>query len=329
MKPLLIVGIPRTGTTWVAQVCKAGAGCPLLHEPDNEGVTPLALWGKQTVGRFPWFPENATPPAPYRALWRAAMSGGRGFRIMQRAVGKTLRIEEQRAYDDANGRTWPPGPVDWLGFRKASPLSRVERARTWAGARLMQGPPSRGAAVLKTVHGLFALPWILRNHPASTVLVTRHPYAVAASMARLGNAFVEPHLLRDHGLQRALLGTARFDPDSVEDRWRRIGLQLALTQRFQRGLAGRDDVTVVSHEALCRDPLRGFTELGQRLGGLDPAAMARTLERLDRPPVDAGSFAPRRDTAAQAEAWRTALSDSERAAIDAAFAEVGEVIEDA
>ena len=48
-----MVGPPRSGTTWIAQAIRHGAGCRYVHEPDNERYSPLALRLKAGLGRFP------------------------------------------------------------------------------------------------------------------------------------------------------------------------------------------------------------------------------------------------------------------------------------
>jgi hypothetical protein len=51
--PVLVVGVPRSGTTWTARVLGAALGTRLVMEPDNEKISAPAILPKRRLGRFP------------------------------------------------------------------------------------------------------------------------------------------------------------------------------------------------------------------------------------------------------------------------------------
>src|SRR5438309_11762976 len=47
---VLIVGAPRSGTTWVGHALERAPGVIYVHEPDNDSLHPLAIFGVRHVG---------------------------------------------------------------------------------------------------------------------------------------------------------------------------------------------------------------------------------------------------------------------------------------
>jgi hypothetical protein len=69
---ILVIGPPRSGTTWVEQVLGRATSARVVHEPDNETCNPFALRAKTPLGRFPVLaPGDIAPPA-YVDLWGRA-----------------------------------------------------------------------------------------------------------------------------------------------------------------------------------------------------------------------------------------------------------------
>src|SRR5581483_1257337 len=72
---ILVIGPPRSGTTWVEQVLGRAAGARVVHEPDNETCSPFALRAKATLGRFPVLAAGDRAPLAYFELWSRAFEG--------------------------------------------------------------------------------------------------------------------------------------------------------------------------------------------------------------------------------------------------------------
>ena len=67
--PILIVGLPRSGTTWVGEVLSSARNTYYVFEPDNEGLSPLAWLCKKDIHRFPYLVAK-DESADYHLLWR-------------------------------------------------------------------------------------------------------------------------------------------------------------------------------------------------------------------------------------------------------------------
>lgn len=75
--PILVLGVPRSGTTWVSKVLTVGCRAALIHEPDSEHHDPFAFKAKLGLGRFPVVGPDDRVPTDYAALWRRAFEGAR------------------------------------------------------------------------------------------------------------------------------------------------------------------------------------------------------------------------------------------------------------
>ncbi len=73
---LLIAGLPRSGTTWVAQAISAAPGVFYVMEPDNPDCEPLARFAHDGLLELPRLLPPERGPASLAALWDLAFTGG-------------------------------------------------------------------------------------------------------------------------------------------------------------------------------------------------------------------------------------------------------------
>ena len=52
-RPIVIAGLPRSGTTWTQRVLGTCPGTIRVPEPDNEDKYPAAIHAKRALGRYP------------------------------------------------------------------------------------------------------------------------------------------------------------------------------------------------------------------------------------------------------------------------------------
>ena len=168
-RPILIVGAPRSGTTWVGRVLGLTEGVFYVHEPDNEGLDPRALRAKRNVGRFPVLSGNDEAPE-YLALWREVLDCGppdsRSYRW--RAARKLLRGAKQR------------GELEGA-FRRAS---REDSLRLkMAGLFAVHGAPLHTSArpVVKSIYAPLAAGWIDDHLHPIVLAVFREPLNTMSS----------------------------------------------------------------------------------------------------------------------------------------------------
>ena len=236
---ILVVGPPRSGTTWIAQAIRHGAGCRYVHEPDNERYSPLALRLKAGLGRFPVLgPDDDA--APSELLWRRAFRAG--------------------------------GPRPWVtdrfarGLLKVTPAEMRERAlradghvafHLRAAGRLASTDArvAHEAVVIKSVHSALALDWLTPRFRPSTVIVLRNPLNVLASYRDLEMRDQDRDLGSDVRVRERVLEPRGIVPlPPTADPLRRAAWQLGLFMTVlsdaaahhavARRLARRDTVSI-------------------------------------------------------------------------------------
>src|SRR5438105_11122618 len=72
---ILVVGAPRSGTTWTAHALSRATGATGVMEPDNTDADAYARIATRNLQRYPVLAPDADLPQ-YEVLWRLALAGG-------------------------------------------------------------------------------------------------------------------------------------------------------------------------------------------------------------------------------------------------------------
>ena len=138
-RPIVVAGLPRSGTTWALTALGTSPGCRAVPEPDNEDNVPSSIHAKHTLGRYPVLGPG-DPAAAYRRLWEWVFAGAYETRRV-RAGPPYPRSGEPDA--DLRG---DPGPRRPDGRRPVPEPPERETARRptggWAGHRQVDPPPT-------------------------------------------------------------------------------------------------------------------------------------------------------------------------------------------
>lgn len=236
--PIVVTGMPRSGTTWVATMLAATRRVVYVNEPLNPQHPPggsPGILNVRVTDRFQYITDaNGDAYADAYAHLLALRFG----------LAAELRVNRR--------------PADIV--RAAHTISRFALGRLTSRRPLIADP----FAVLSTR-------WFARRLGCRVVIVVRRPEAVISSRKRLGWTF-DPGVLRSQTLLDAevLEPLEREHPALFDPRDELIGqgaqlwaiLHLAIAH-IQREVP---DVLVVRHEDLSRDPIAGFRALAEWLG---------------------------------------------------------------
>jgi hypothetical protein len=296
--PILVLGAPRSGTTWLAKIVDSHPDVLYRHEPDATipGPSPLtpdalpALLARWAADRSP---HTVTKRPYFRKSWQSGWS--RGVRtLLSAGVSAAARM---------------PAPFNVLGRLHLPDLA----ARPALRVAIKSVGLAEGAAVLA------------RTLPDSrTIFILRHPCGQVASVMR-GNRqrrfdlqtegtdmpFDEVATIRF----AAAHGTAesRFQrlPDAAKYAWS----WRALNEPAYAALAAQPNVHIVLYEALCAEPQTLARRILQ-FAGLDWNLQTEDfVARSTSHPGKAGYHAIFRDTVAAAEAWRSSMTPADQAAV--------------
>ena len=307
MTRVLVVGVPRSGTSWVGRVLGSTRGATYLGEPDNHEHDPFALRAKLGVPGY-FYPAPAGEAPQYERLWRAAFG-------LEAPPGNLRRVVDR--FRDAVA-------VRLLHSVSEAQLLRGMQEPGWGsvGARLRMaaalGVPTRPSPVtrsivVKSVHAALSVEWAVeRVSPVEVLIVLRNPLNILSSWQELGwlagdsdpLAELEPEV-RDIVAERLGIPSMEQDaPPLARAAWL-VGF---LTSALRAASERHDAWHSVTHEWLCECAHERFPAVAERLGLTWTDEADDLVAQLDRP---GEGYEVMRESAGLAEIWRSRLSDAQ------------------
>jgi sulfotransferase family protein len=304
VKPLLVIGVPRSGTTWVGRVLRFTEGARYVNEPDNEHVELFALHAKRRLGRWPVLAPGDRAPG-YERVWSRAFAGG-----VVRRVSRKRQSLADRFYPPPDAEVPPPRVHGWEGVR----------VRIAAALEVRRAPRPAGPVIVKTVFAHLALDWLAERFRPDVLIVLRDPLNVIASQTELDPKLLKIPALGDHPevLRRVVepLGLPAPDPDAspVGRRAWNFGL---LTAAMMAAAARHPGWHIVRHEDLLVDSQPAFRSLVDRLGLTWTDRCGRYLEASNTP---GSGYSTNRLASEQRDRWRRTLNDDQVREVEATLA---------
>lgn len=288
MKPILVTGAHRTGTTWVGKTLALDRGLSYISEPLNFHRSQGVLAAEVPYWYTYICPDN-------EAKYLAAFQDTLNFKYHLREELNQLK-----------------------GPKEAAKM--VRDAAVFTFSRTLGRCP-----LLKDPFAVFSIPWFRARFSLQTVIMVRHPLPFVSSLKRLGWAFDFNHLLKQDLLMRDLLEPYREEMINLQNTpGDIIGQGILLWQMIYSVVdhyrKTDSDLLVVRHEDLSLQPLEGFGNLFQQLG-LELTApiekIIRNRTRANNPQELArhDEHAIRLDSKANLRNWRDRLQEVEIARI--------------
>jgi hypothetical protein len=299
------VGLPRSGSTWIARTLSTVPGAALVFEPDNQVMLPYAVRAKRPL-HGGYYPVPAGRVRHYSALWSAAYGRGKALpgenprrlvsgRLFRRAGERSVRAALARG-----GIAQPPLPQR-LALRAAELIAPPTR------------PPRAEHVIVKSVYAARSIEWIARRlSPEPTVVVVVRPVRdTVASWQALGwipDAGHDDELTVADPASLAALATevgAPPLPEGASALVRTTWLLAVLLLCLDRAAARNPQWVVVSHPELCLDPAAGFADLASALGLPWTQASSEAVLATNRP---GSGFETNRVPSEAVSSWRRRLS---------------------
>ena len=291
-RPIVVVGLPRSGTTWTMRVLRTSPGAMQVPEADNEDTRPAAIHAKAKLGRYPLLRPGESAPA-YHRLWEWILSGApRDWRARQArrilARGAADRIFE----GDMDLTTWV-----------AATLARDPRP----------DPHPPACVVAKSIHAQLSVEWIADEFDVSPLILLRHPANVLASWMEVQLKDGRNSTLESRPEVRTRYAD-RWDvpppgPDPIEKMSWRIGLLIAA---LEEALGRHPEWHMRTHEQLCTDSVSTFRTL---FADLDLSWGDTTQSFLEEWDTPGRGFANRRVATEIPGSWQRRLSDEQLATL--------------
>ncbi len=288
---VLLVGLPRGGTTWVGQVLGHTRDARYVHEPDGT-TEPYAFRAKQAHFAQPMIDAEAPRAAApeLAALFDGALAGG--------APASTW-------LDRISRQAWDRVTVDEkANARRTGKLSpRLRVALAAAQPRVAVADAQH--VVVKTVLAAYCSEWIARHTRPSVVgVITRHPLNVVASWREFGwNPPFGPQYRAMRVRASEEWGVELPAPEAPELE-RAAAVAGAFMYSLHEAQRRNEAWITISHEDLCVDPVTRFRRVAAQLGLEWSDDAEAHLTRSNRP---GSGYATQRVTAEQPDRWRTRL----------------------
>ncbi|HEX4813035.1 MAG TPA: sulfotransferase [Nonomuraea sp.] len=250
--PVLVTGLPRSGTSWTGKMLAAGGDLVYVNEPLNPEHPPGRCPGvldAEVTHRFQYICDDNA------AGWLPAFRDTVALRYGWRAELRTNRSP----YDLAR----------LLRYGTAFTVGRL------AGRR----------ALLDDPFAVLSAGWFARRLGCRVIALVRDPVSLTASWRRLGwtvdfrDLLDQPLLVRDHPRLRAL--------DNAADPITKIA---TLWQATRTILASTPGILLASYEGLAADPVPGFRHLYAHAGISWTPTAERRITRACTGPARAGGF---------------------------------------
>jgi hypothetical protein len=319
VRKILIVGVPRSGTTWIGEVLGATPGTTLLAEPDNHFHVAYAWKAKCMLGlrEHPSLVrgESNSRTRMFEQLWDAALSGRR------RSPVADLRLKLSGSLVEGSRPALVSGAL-------AGDIRVPARLRLAGALASPVSPPTpeHPNLIVKSVYSSLCVEWIAGRWPVEVVIVLRNPLNVVSSWLDLGwlgtgtrdvlstiDPEAEQRLSARYGL-----GAPPSTP--IGRAARLIGL---LTCELREVANRHPQWHVAVHEDVCAAPSSRLRALTEDLGLEWPLAMDDLVEQTNRP---GRAFETRRIAADLPEAWRHRLRDEEVEQVISALEGVPQVL---
>lgn len=128
VKRILVVGAPRSGTTWLASTLAATPGSRLVHEPDNPAFNAAAEESHMVYGGYPVLHRRQRVPA-YQRLWDVAFRDDPQSDV--KLAASAFRFEGRRNAATPSSviakSVFAAFALDWLVERYAPRIVLIER----------------------------------------------------------------------------------------------------------------------------------------------------------------------------------------------------------
>jgi Sulfotransferase family len=253
MHPLLVTGLPRSGTSWVGKMLEASGAAVYVNEPLNPEHPP---------GRSPGV-LNADVRHRYQYI-----CADNEFEWLP-AFRDTVALRYQVRAELRRNRGW----YDLARLGKYATSFTIGRLR---GRR----------ALLDDPFALFSTRWLVERLGCRAVVLVRDPLAVVGSWKRLGWQARPEELAAQPLLVRDLLGPYASDlqvPDSAPDTVRLAMLWNVAYDVVRRHFADLPGVRVQTYEDLVTDPVGTFADVYRHCdlpwsGRVEQAVRAATSE---------------------------------------------------
>jgi hypothetical protein len=248
--PILIVGVPRGGTTWAANILAQTPGTVYIHEPGNERTSFLGYLNKMQSHRMPYLNQSHSDPKYYQLFDQAFNKlfpsantqinkiafkfSGLNPRKVEKLIQK--KIENIRRL----------GEVGQLNTHKVS--YTIFKNLLYPDVKVFDNK----RRIIKSVHSGLAIEFLKNYFDFRLVIVFRHPANVIASYLQLKSEDGSRDIFEQPDLKNDFLQPYLDRIKELESPLSLMGFQIAIFYYYwENTVLKNGDTLVLQHEDLC------------------------------------------------------------------------------
>jgi hypothetical protein len=254
-KTIMLSGLPRSGTTWTAEVLGQAPDTFYLYEPDNEKFYFKTILLKDEVNQFPYLKKGSESPLYYK-LWKD---------IFNRHSYEDVFPDKNnmRAYYLEKMIGQKVGEVHETFFNYSD-----ESKKDVIQKRNVDHPkiPMDQRLLIKSVDNIFALDWLDYHFDFIPLIIIRHPANTISSYMKLHfqdswrNIFSQEDLVKDYF--KDILPKLNRKTEIID----KMAIQLSAAYYVvNEQLQNHPNWMIIRHEDLCEDPVKQFKKLYKTL----------------------------------------------------------------
>jgi len=279
-KKILLVSLPRSGSSWIATILANAENSYLVYEPDNIKVTLRAIFLKKYIKVYPFLKADDKEKKYYK-LFNFVFND---LKYPKNICREFLHINGQKV------------------------LRRLTGKRSVQLFRYSEGNPK--IKIVKSVHCGLALEFLMGNFEFQPVILLRHPASLARSFLSMdlieaGEDFsTYKGLFEDFGLDQNDTGLK-----NIKSSLNRIGFKIGLFYSyFSRMIEKYPGIILIRHEDFLDDPENAFAELYAKLGLNWSTRVTDFIHSTDN---HGTGFQINRERAKEKDKWRGYFSESQ------------------
>ena len=258
-KPIFITGVPRSGTTWIANILGSAKGVRLLSEPDNEKYSFIGRIWKKSLHRFPYGNlegDSEVITNLYSVIFKGRFPKNRSW------INHFLNYIFQ--YDSTKNETLVKEKESEL-VHSLFPELAPKLLTLFLYYLTMDGWKPNNRLLIKSVHSGLCLPVIQHQFNPIMVLVFRHPGNIISSCLDLRIDDANRDIFNRSEL-KGFLKEYENEINQLNDPLSFMGLQIGIFYTlWETELKNQQNLITTSHEDLCEDTVEKYHSFFNRL----------------------------------------------------------------
>lgn len=242
-KPIIIFGIPRSGSTWLSESLNYDKETFLVHEPDNEKHTFLAYIHKKNIGRFPYTDNNLDLLHIFKKSLKNDILQQHHFynKLLFQLFNITKNEIENKLRDSEPLRHHLLMNLLYNSYPKCKLSRRV---------------------IVKSVHSFLSLPFLMKNIDFTPIIIIRNPLNILSSMLYLKMGDICRNVNKNYDIMNDFDLEDYDFTSQIAKAGQQIGIFYSIIEQYNKDI---DNIILLKHEDLCVDYLKNFKQLYSKL----------------------------------------------------------------